>query len=164
MKEQANDGWDQLPSELKDDMLIRVFRELSIVKDNTRLLILVTNGFLELLVNRLIETKTKNAKKISSNGQSFPYATKLLILNEIGIISDDDYKVFEWFRKLRNKSAHLPVFEVTKNELKQLSDQQYHDPANFYNLCTIFIGGFWNGHIEVFGPVFAPGATGNTKK
>ncbi|EKG0016988.1 hypothetical protein RZ186_003485 [Vibrio cholerae] len=114
MKEQVSEKCGLLPSELKEDMLFRVFRELSIVKDNTRLLVLVTNGFMELLINRLIETKTKNAKKIKSNGQSFSYATKLLILNEINVISNESYEVFEWFRKLRNNSAHSPVFEVTK--------------------------------------------------
>ncbi len=68
MKEQVSEKCGLLSSELKEDMLFRVFRELSIVKDNTRLLVLVTNGFMELLINRLIETKTKNAKKIKSNG------------------------------------------------------------------------------------------------
>ncbi|HGH6027991.1 TPA: hypothetical protein AB5H75_004022 [Vibrio mimicus] len=164
MKEQVSEKCGLLPSELKEDMLFRVFRELSIVKDNTRLLVLVTNGFMELLINRLIETKTKNAKKIKSNGQSFPYATKLLILNEINVISNESYEVFEWFRKLRNNSAHSPVFEVTKNDLKNLSYEQYHDPSDFYNLCTAFIGSLWNNHVDVFGPVFAPGVVGNREK
>lgn len=43
---------------------MRVFRELHNVQDNDRLLVLVTHGFLELLVNALIDAKCKNAKRI----------------------------------------------------------------------------------------------------
>ena len=68
--------------------------------------------------------------------------------------------MFDWFRKLRNKAAHQPVFHVTKNELSVLKDEKHKDPTQFYDLCIELIGGFWNQHIPIFGSKFAPGASG----
>ncbi len=54
----------------------------------TRFQVLITQGFVELLVNAVIDAKCKNAKKITSNTRDFPYSTKLLILHELGLLSD----------------------------------------------------------------------------
>jgi hypothetical protein len=57
-------------------------------------------------MNALIINKAKNGKKISNDNRSYPYSSKILILHEIGVLSDEDFKVYDWFRKIRNKAAH----------------------------------------------------------
>jgi hypothetical protein len=81
-----------------------------------------------------------------------------LILNELGIIDDNRYKIFNWFRKLRNRAAHQPLFEVTKKDLQHIGPKKYQDLNNFYDLCIMqIVGSFWNEHVPVFAPLFAPG-------
>lgn len=159
-EDKKNDDLNSFKKRLEDALLTQIMRELSIVKDHTRLLVLVTHGFIELLVNALADHYLKNSKKVTSDERSYPHSTKILLLNELGIIEDSQYKVFDWFRKLRNKAAHQPIFYVTKNDLKNLSPKKYRNPKNFYYFCFEFMGGFWNQHIPIFRPKFAPGLGG----
>ncbi len=159
-EDKKNDDLNLFKKRLEDALAIQIMKELSIVKDHTRLLVLVTHGFIELLVNALADHYLKNSKKVTSDERSYPHSTKILLLNELGIIEDSQSKVFDWFRKLRNKAAHQPIFYVTKNDLKNLSPKKYRDPKNFYYFCFEFMGGFWNQHIPIFGPKFAPGLGG----
>ena len=159
-EDKKNDSRDLFQKHLKDALVMKISNELSIVKGHTRLLVLVTHGFIELLVNALVDHHLKNSKKVTSDVRSYPYSTKILLLNELGIIEDSQYKVFDWFRKLRNKAAHQPIFQVTKNDLKNISPEKYRETENFYDFCFELIGGFWNQHIPIFGPKFAPGLGG----
>ena len=149
---------------LKNDTLIKVFVELGKIKGDSRLLILVTNGFLELLVNNLIDTKCKNAKRITSNHRDYPYSAKLLLLNEIEVLPDDVYQVLDWLRKLWNRAAHEPLFDVAKSDLTHLKNQNWHDPSKLYNFCAAIIGSLWNEHLDVFVPVFAPSLSGKAEE
>ena len=160
-KNKINNGRDLFQKRLDDAPMIKITREITMVKNNNRLLVLVTHGFIELLINALIDHYLKNSKKVTNDGRSYPHSTKLLLLNELGIIDDNLYKVFNWFRKLRNRAAHQPIFKVNKDDLKNLRPEKYKNPSNFYNLCMgELIGGFWNQHIPIFGPIFAPGLGG----
>jgi len=160
-KNKINNGRDLFQKRLDDAPMIKITREITMVKNNNRLLVLVTHGFIELLINALIDHHLKNSKKVTNDGRSYPHSTKLLLLNELGIIDDNLYKVFNWFRKLRNRAAHQPIFKVNKDDLKNLRPEKYKNPSNFYNLCMEeLIGGFWNQHIPIFGPIFAPGLGG----
>ena len=160
-KNKINDERNLFQKRLDDAPMIKITREITMVKNNNRLLVLVTHGFIELLINALIDHYLKNSKKVTNDGRSYPHSTKLLLLNEVGIIDDNLYKVFNWFRKLRNRAAHQPIFKVNKDDLKNLRPEKYKNPSNFYNLCMEeLIGGFWNQHIPIFGPIFAPGLGG----
>lgn len=156
-------AWDKLPEHLKGDLIMQVMKELSIVSKHTRLLVLVSHGFIELLINALVDHYIKNRKIVTSDSRSYPHATKLLLLNELNIISDDQYKILDWFRKLRNKAAHVPIFDVTKQDLSMMPQEKYREPSNFYELCIILIGSLWNEHIPIFGPKYSPGAYGDNK-
>ena len=48
----------------RDDYLRKVFLEIDKVKDNVRSIVLVAHGFLELLINTLVENKCQNHNKI----------------------------------------------------------------------------------------------------
>jgi hypothetical protein len=76
---------DQNPT---NDPIARFFIETSKVKNDDRSLILVVNGFMELLIESLIKVKYKNGKKILDGSRSYPYSIKFVILNEIGVITD----------------------------------------------------------------------------
>jgi hypothetical protein len=134
---------------------MRFFQEIGRVKNDHRLLILVSHGVLELLVNSLIDLKCKNAKRIASDSRGFPHAARLLILNELGVISDAQLKAYDSFRKLRNRAAHEPLFVLKTADLAGFSDR-FTDPASLYLLCTAIIGGLWNDHVTDMARRFLP--------
>lgn len=135
------------------------FVELGKVQSNARSLVLVTNGFLELLVEALIKEKCKSSKRIIDDNRTFPYSSKLIILNEIGAISDKSYRNLDLFRKLRNKAAHEPFFSIKKDSLNNFSIDEYEMADGLYVLCTYLISDIWDENRDVFTPIFAPIAT-----
>lgn len=144
---------NQLP--VPSDPLMRFLQEIGRVKDDQRLLLLVSHSVLELLTNGLIELKCKNAKRIASDSRGFPHAARLLILNEIGVISDLQLKAYDSFRKLRNRAAHEPLFVIKAADLAAFSER-FRDPASFYLLCTALVGGLWNDHVVDLASRFLP--------
>jgi len=134
---------------------MRMFSQLFKLKDNPRLLVLVAHGMLELMVNALIDAKLKNAKKVTSDTRGYPHSTRLLVLNEMGVLSDRMYKSLEWFRRLRNRAAHEPLFEVTAQDL-QILREKYPNPDKLHKFMVDLMCGFWNQHTEIFLPVFMP--------
>lgn len=133
----------------------RMMQQVVNLKDDPRILILVSHGFLELMINALIDHKLKNSKRINSDSRNYPHSIKLLILNEVGVLPDKIYKAFDHFRKLRNKAAHEPLFKLTREDLAFLSPP-YSDPANFHDAVVNLVLGFWNRHTELFVKVFLP--------
>jgi hypothetical protein len=146
-----NAEWDTLPDNLKAELILQVFDELSLVRGHARLLVLTVHGYMELMINALIDHHLKNRKKVANEGLSYPLLSKLLILNELGILRDSEYKVIGWFGMLRNDAVHKPAFEVTEADLRHFSPEKFRDPANFHDLCVDIIGSFWNRHASVFG-------------
>jgi hypothetical protein len=74
----------------------RMINQIVNLKDDPRLLILVAHGFVELMINALIDDKLKNAKRITSDSRGYSHSTKLLILNEVGVLEG----FFEAFKKI----------------------------------------------------------------
>lgn len=140
---------------LPGDPLMRFFQEIGRVRNDPRLLILVSHGVLELLVNNLIDLKCKNAKRIASDSRGFPHAARLLILNEIGVISDTQLRVYDAFRKLRNRAAHEPLFAIKTEDFAAFAEHS-RNPASLYLLCTALVGGLWNDHVPDLAPRFLP--------
>lgn len=147
-------------TEIENEPIVRFFLELQKVKDDHRSLVLVTNGVLELFIETLIKARCKNAKRITGDSRSYPYSAKLLLLNESGVLDDAWYAPLDMFRKLRNRAAHEPFFSVTAADLRHLTNERLSNPEDLPNLCSDILAGFWNAHLEVFGPVFAPKVVG----
>jgi len=82
-EDKKNDGLDLFKKRIEDAIVTQIFMELSVVKDNTRSLVLVTHGFIELLVNALTDYYLKNSKKVTSDERSYPHSIKILLLNEL---------------------------------------------------------------------------------
>jgi hypothetical protein len=151
--------------DLSQDPLFALFRELSKVKDNQRSLVIVTHGFIELLVNTLIAAHCKHGKKkIVLNSRDYSQSVKLVILNELNVLDDHLYRILDWFRKLRNKAAHEPFFQLTQSDLdfaKKSMDRFVrieHIPEirDLNNFCRLLVGTIWNNNLDVLVPIFTP--------
>ncbi len=159
----GDDTWINAMKE--DDQLIRFHKEIGRVKDNERLLVLVTHGFIELLVNVIIEAKCKRAKKIKDS-RDYPHSVKLVLLNEIGLINNHFYEILDWFRRLRNKAAHEPFFALTDSECSYIDKTLKSFPpgkavGGLHRFCTYIVGAIWNGHKDILMHLFMPSITPN---
>jgi hypothetical protein len=141
--------------QLENDLLLKVHKELVAMKGNPRSQIFVVHGFLELLINTIVKGKAKNGSKIAKDNRTYSYAVQLIILHEMGEISDVDFKVFEWFRKLRNKAAHEPLFSLTDEDVSKLP-QEYRDIKKFELICQDLMFRLWNQNVQLLVPVFMP--------
>lgn len=112
---------ENIKQRIEKNLLLGVMKELNELKGQPRLQLFVTHGFLELIVSILVRSKAKNGKKIQSDTRSYPYSSQILLLNEISVISDQEYKVLDWFRKMRNRAAHEALFKLTNNDLAKVS-------------------------------------------
>lgn len=145
---------------MEEDQLIKFSKEIARVKDNERLLVLVTHGEIELLLNVIIEAKCKRAKKIKDS-RDYPQSVKLVLLNEIGLIDDNLFKVLDWFRRLRNKAAHEPFFTLSDSDSDYINKTLESFPpgkaiGGLPRFCTYIVGVIWNGHKDILMPVFMP--------
>ena len=146
---------------LEDNKIALFYVELGKVKDNDRSLVLITNGFLELLVEVLIKNKCKSSKRILGDNRTFPYSSKLIILNEVGAISDKNYHNLDHLRKLRNRAAHEPFFTMQEDSFNNFSVHGYKTINKLYPLCIYLIADMWDENKDVFTPIFAPIVTNN---
>jgi hypothetical protein len=92
--------------------LYPIFRFLSALKKaqgDPRLNVLVAHGLVELFVNTVIDAKCRNGKRITEDARGYPHSVRLVILNELGLLSDTQLTLYDWFRKLRNRAAHDPT-------------------------------------------------------
>lgn len=148
---------------LPKDVIARLFRDLSALPDHARLQVTVAHCYLELFVHLLAVKKCKNGNRIEESSRDYPHAVKIVLLHEAGIISDWEAKCLHWFRKMRNEAAHVVDFAITTDDLtifkgKKASNSQtsLDDPKNIQPLCIEIVAGFWNAHVEFFGPLFMP--------
>ena len=141
---------------LNETPLFRAAKEIGRVKDEPRLLVIITHGMVELMVNTLIDAHCKNASKITSNTRDFPHSSKLVILHEKGVLSDHHFGLLNWFRKLRNDAVHDPFFTLTPVRLEPLADEQMRQPDNFHTVCSKLLGDLWMTFSNDIGPVFIP--------
>jgi len=147
----------QQPSKnLRDEPLTRFHRELQKVKHDHRLLVLVTGGFIELLINALVDANCKNRHRITGKNREFSYSIKLVILHEISVLSDELFAVLNWFRQLRNRAAHDPFFDIEADDLKDLTLPRYQTPDGLIHLCNMITKEIWWRHDKQLGPIFLP--------
>ena len=155
----------KIEKDLSNDPLIAFFRELKKVEDNQRSLVIVTHGFIELLINTIIDAHCKHGRrKITSNRRDYPQSVKLVLLNELNVLDDRLYNILDWFRRLRNRAAHEPFFELTSNDFdfaKKSMDRFIHvdhikDINDLNEFCKFLVGTLWNNNLDELVPVFTP--------
>jgi hypothetical protein len=135
---------------------LKVLASLYRMRDEPRLLVLVTHGFIELLINAIADEKCRNASKITSNSRDFPHSAKLTILHEMRVLSDHHYRLLNWFRKLRNDSAHDPFFELTPSRLDLMANEKFREVKNLSVLCRLMLMDLWRSYDTIIGNVFMP--------
>lgn len=140
----------------KDDPFVKLVQELGVIKAHPRMLTLITHGFIELIVNALIDDTCKNAKKITTNRRDFSHSAKLLILNEKGVLPDHSFQLLNWVRKLRNDLAHDPFFKSTAERMDIYDDEKFRDPDAFYEVCVAILLALWTEHQGTIGKNFLP--------
>ncbi len=145
---------------MEEDQFIKFSKEIARVKDNERLLVIVTHGEIELLLNVIIEAKCKRAKKIKDS-RDYPQSVKLVLLNEIGLINDHSFEILDWFRRLRNKAAHEPFFALSDSESDYINKTLESFPpgkaiGGLPRFCIQIVGMIWNPHRKILMPVFMP--------
>ena len=132
--------------------LMQAFLEMQDCKNHSRIVVLVAHGFIELMVNVLIDAHCTNHKRISSSRRDYPHATKLLILHELKIISDDRYKELDSYRDLRNRAAHETVFRIKSDDFsfikirRAIAEHTAKESVaeRFFWASLELLGNFWN--------------------
>jgi hypothetical protein len=171
----ASGDLEQLPESLKKSLLLRVVRELNNVQDNPRLLVLITHGLIELLVNALVHAKCKNSNQLTESNRDFPHTAKLVILHEMELLSDFRFQSLNWFWRRRNDATHKPLFDITlaeiRDQFQQVTDtiiigedgKPTFSVHSLYQLCMMVIVSLWSDHSDVFAPIFVqPGQVAST--
>ena len=145
------------------DILMDYFLELHQAPNNQRLLIIVTHGFIELLLNSIIDIKCKNGKNvITQNNRDFPLSVKLVILHELNILDDRLYEILDWFRKVRNRAAHEPFFNLKTSDINYansvldrfIPNETLYKPDDFFHFCALLVGTIWNENLTLMNQVF----------
>ena len=116
---------------------------------NPRMVVVVTAGFLELFTNTLIEARCKNQERILSDSRTYPWSAKKVLLHEIGVISDDELALFDWFRKIRNRAAHRAFFDLTPDVLGECPKKPVPTGDSFRDFCTQMLLDWMNQHCEL---------------
>jgi len=155
MSKSALQRTDEAPQSPRDP-LSAVLSELASMKVSHRLNVIAAHGLLELLVNALVKANCKHGKNISRHRRDFSHSTKLVILHELGLLADWEFQQLDWFRKLRNRAAHEPLFAIHADDLILFRQTDYSTPDAFHELCVDLVAGFWNRHVDFFGPKFMP--------
>ena len=144
----------------KGDIHFSFFERLQSVETDHRSLVLVTHGFVELLINAIVDHKCKHGRKITSNTRDYPHAVKLVLLYELGLIDVRLYKILDWFRSLRNRAAHDPFFSLDAGDFQFLRGSMDrfipersagNEPSRF---CMYLIGSIWNMHLDLMQETF----------
>ena len=102
---------------MHNDPLNRLLDEFRSCSAHPRTIVLVAHGLVELMVNELVKVKCRNGKRILDDTRQYPHASKAVILNEIGLLMDDELQLIDKFRKLRNNAVHNAQFLVSNDHI-----------------------------------------------
>ena len=145
-------------NQLGIDVLESFVEEIAAVDQHERSLVIITTGYIELFLNRIIDKKCKHGKKrITKNNRDYPLSVKLTLLNEIGLLDNELFQILDNFRKIRNRAAHEASFLINDNEWKYLNKgldrfivhESMRKPYDLPNFCKFLMGTIWTENIPV---------------
>jgi hypothetical protein len=129
-----------------------------------RAALMVAHGFIELLVSALISEKCVHGRKINDAKRDFTHSAKLVLLNELGIVDNGWYKRLDLLRRIRNRAAHEPLFEVVQSDLEVQAlppnwvgleaIEALNIDQQFVQRLHLLLGAFWNEYRHVFSRIF----------
>lgn len=111
-----------------DNLQSDVLKELLIGKEvNDQALVLIVHGYLELVVAKIIDKNCKHAAQITSDTRGYPFSVRIILLHELGLITDQLFYSLKRFSRIRNRAAHEPYFTITKEQLRYVSEYYERD-------------------------------------
>ncbi|WP_144244174.1 DUF4145 domain-containing protein [Nitrincola sp. A-D6] len=135
---------------LVQNYMLQVGKEIGIVKDNPRLLVIVSHSFVEMMVKSLLDYHIPEAK-LKNHYQ------RLEILKQKSVIDDFQFKLYDWFRELRNDAVHTPIFRLKDSDFHALHNLVKKDQLgvdNFHSFSLKLIAELWNKNLDVLGEAY----------
>ena len=149
----------QQQDEKKDrDMLFEFYQELDVVSGSPRSMIIITNTFLELLIDTLIEENLSTSGIIFENQQAYTYSIRITFIQEAKLLPRTLCDHLRQFNSLRNEAAHDIKF-YNKAETTTYIKDKIASIVRYYNLekgadlrmvITWITGDIWNHHPTFF--------------
>ena len=135
---------------MDSDYMLQVGDEIGFVKDNPRLLVIVSHSFVEMIVKTLSDHYFPEVK-LKNHNQRLEKLRKEQVINEF------QFHVYDWFRDLRNKAAHTPIFRLNDSDFEPLIGLVKRERLgiqSFHLLSINLISELWNKHLEILAPVY----------
>ena len=79
------------------------------------------------------------------------------------LIDDEHYVRLEIFRKIRNQFSHNPLFSLTEDDIKKVSNNVFTKIDDLYGVCNVILLQLWNNYLDIFVPKFMPTMLKNKK-
>lgn len=124
---------------LGDSIFGRGLAAIASARSQPRLALIIAHGLAELVVSTLVERRCKHGKKINNDHRGYPQSAKLVLLHELNVLSDHHFRLLNWFRDLRNDSAHEPFFELKSDHLQNFTLPEQRDLTKFTDLMGLLI-------------------------
>ena len=90
--------------------------ELDTISNNERAMIILGHGYIELIINVILESKYKNSNTIIDAN----YFKKIKKLLSDQLIDQTVFEALNWFRLLRNKAVHNFIFSFSVKTRKKM--------------------------------------------
>lgn len=130
--------------------MLQVGKEIGLVKDNPRLLVIVSHSFVEMMVKTLLDHHLPKAK-LKNHYQ------RLEMLKKHSVIDEFQFKLYDWFRELRNDTVHTPIFRLKDSDFYALHDlvkKEQLGVDNFHRFSLRLIAELWNKNLVVLGGTY----------
>ena len=132
------------------DYMLQIGEEIGIVKNNPRLLVIVSHAFVEMMVKTLSDHYMPNV--VLKN-----HHQRLQKLKKEGKIDEFQFLLYDWFRDLRNDAAHTPIFRLSDEHfipLNGLVKSRDLKAEHFHRFSLSLISELWNKNLEILGPIY----------
>ena len=123
---------------------------------NYRFRVIATGATLELLITTLVKHHcSKHGRKLAK----WPFERKLVLLHEMGILTDNRFRLLNHFRDLRNDAAHEAKFEITKATIAKfpvtlVKPENLPEHIIIFHICAKMAFELWNEHGNVLAQYF----------
>jgi len=134
---------------IDSDYFKQIGEEIGLVKDNERLLIIVSHAFIEMMVKALLDHHINNDLRT--------HHRRLKKLKAEKLITENQFIIYDWFRNLRNDAAHNPIFRLRQEKLNEIVPNikdKYSKVEAFHLLSIGLISELWNKNLDLFLPLF----------
>jgi hypothetical protein len=123
---------------------------MGVVKDNPRLLIIVSHSFVEMMIKTLLEHHYPDIK-LKNHHQRLEKLVKERIIDKF------QFELYDWFRELRNQAVHTPIFRLQESCFDALIGHVKVDQLgvnNFHSFSFSLITELWNKNLDILGDVY----------